>query len=63
MKLKVNTKAPNFKLPSTSKDDYSLKIHLENMLSSIFIQRMIRQGALLRLMILINHYQNLKIRL
>ena len=25
MKLKVNTKAPNFKLPSTSKDDYSLK--------------------------------------
>ena len=22
MKLKVNTKAPNFKLPSTSKDDY-----------------------------------------
>ena len=23
--LKINTKAPNFKLPSTSKDDYSLK--------------------------------------
>ena len=25
MKLKVNTKAPDFKLPSTSKDKYSLK--------------------------------------
>ena len=25
MKLKINTKAPNFKLPSTSKDNYSLK--------------------------------------
>ena len=23
--LKINTKAPNFKLPSTSKDDYSIK--------------------------------------
>jgi peroxiredoxin Q/BCP len=25
MKLKINTKAPNFKLPSTSKDNYLLK--------------------------------------
>ena len=25
MTLKINTKAPNFKLPSTSKDNYSLK--------------------------------------
>ena len=30
MKLKINTKAPNFKLPSTSKDDYSLKDSIGN---------------------------------
>ena len=28
--LKTNTKAPNFKLPSTSKDDYSLKDSIGN---------------------------------
>jgi peroxiredoxin len=44
--LKINSKAPNFTLSSTSKDKYSLKDSLENMLSSISIQKTIHRDAL-----------------
>ena len=58
--LKTNTKAPNFKLPSTSKDDYSLKDSSVIMLLFIFIQKMTLQDALSKQMILTNYYLNLK---
>ena len=58
--LKTNTKAPDFKLPSTSKDKYSLKDSLVNMSLFIFIQKMTPQDAPSKPMILINYFLNLK---
>ena len=60
MKLKINTKAPNFKLPSTSKDNYSLKDSIGKYVVIIFIQKMTLRDARLKLMILINYSLNLR---
>ena len=37
--LKINTKAPNFKLPSTSKDDYSIKNSKDKYIVMYFYQK------------------------
>ena len=58
--IKENTKAQYFKLPSTSKKDYSLKGSIGKYVIIIFIPKMIHQVAQLKLMILINYFQNLK---
>jgi peroxiredoxin Q/BCP len=39
MTLKINTKAPNFKLPSTSKDNYSLKESIGKYVSYLFLSK------------------------
>jgi peroxiredoxin len=54
MKLKVNIKAPNFKLPSTDDTIFELNKVKKKILFYIFIQKMILQVVLLNQKILAN---------
>ena len=58
--IKENTKAPLFKIPSTNKNEYSLKDSLGKYVVVYFIQRMIHRVVQLKRMILINFFLNLK---
>ena len=58
--LKINSKAPNFKLPSTSKGNYSLKDSIGKYVVIYFYPKDDTPDALLKLMILTNYYLNLK---
>jgi len=58
--MKINSKAPLFKLNSTDGEIYSLKDSLGRYVVIYFYPKMIRQDAQLRLTILINYYLNLK---
>ena len=54
MKLKVNNKAPNFKLPSTDNTIFELHKIKKKILFYIFIQKMTLQGVQLNLKTLVN---------
>jgi len=58
--LKINTKAPDIILPSTSKENYCLKDSIEKYVVIYFYQKTILLDVQLKLMILINYSQNLK---
>jgi len=45
MKLKINSKAPNFKLPSTDDSIFELNKVKKKILFYIFIQKMIHQDV------------------
>ena len=58
--MKINTKAPDFKLPSTAKDNYSLKDSVGKYVVIYFYPKDDTPGCTLKLMILTNYFLNLK---